>query len=97
MAAAAAAWKYEGEVVGGWTGGCDALAASFSINEGYSEWCCCPLPKTNVVCRSWSSSSCSGVRGGVSGPDEVPRVVGCVVSIGKLSEVYGSELRCEVG
>ena len=40
MAAAAAAWKYEGEVVGGWTGGCDALAASFSINEGYSEWCC---------------------------------------------------------
>ena len=42
MAAAVAAWKYDGEVVGGWTGGCcGGLAASFSINEGYGgEWCC---------------------------------------------------------
>ena len=38
-----------------------------------------------------------GVSDFFSEAEQESRVVGCVVSIGKLSEGYGSELRCEVG
>ena len=38
-----------------------------------------------------------GVSDFFSEAEQESRVVGCVVSIGKLSEVFGSEMRCEVG
>ena len=71
-------------------GRCSAVPRSGRHGSVTGDGCPC-LPSVPLPPRG------DGVSDFFSEAEQESRVVGCVVSIGKLSEVFGSEMRCEVG